>query len=451
MSILCGTDFSESSLKAVRAALHLAELHELPLHLVHVVELGPESTFDAPRRDAERWARGQLESMIARLGESRVRIEGQVQSGAPDEVLEELATKLSAKLIVVAALGQRGSESWRLGSHAERLAHRSSCPVLLVRDYQAFEAWARQKRPLRILLGADFSRSCEHAMRWIHRLASFGPCQVTAAHLYWPPEQFERLGLSGVRNLLLPDTVVTATLRRDLAARLAAALGHVPVEIKLEPHLGGVGGRLAMLATELTADLLVVGTHGRSGTDRIMLGSISHAVVHGAAMSVACIPAPAEPGLVRSGPPSKVLVATDFSEIGNAAVCLAYSVVAPAGVVQLVHVVKERGRHPTDARDIFSSAGSGAEAEVAEAQHRLQALVPRDERGQGVRSEVHVLMAGDPAEAICQAAERMDAAIVCVGSHGRTGIGRALLGSVAASVVHGTHRPVLLARPQIER
>jgi nucleotide-binding universal stress UspA family protein len=251
---------------------------------VHVVELGPEIAFNAPREDAERWARAQLESLIARLGESRVRIHPEVLSGAPDEVLQELATVLSAKLIVVAALGQRGSGSWRLGSHAERLAHRASCPVLLVRDFQAFEAWGQQKRPLRILLGADLSRSCEHAMRWIHQLASFGPCQVTAAHLYWPPEQFERLGLSGVRNLLAPDSVVTATLRRDLAARLAGALGHLPVEIRLEPHLGGVGGRLAMLASELGTDLLVVGTHGRTGADWAMRGSVSHSVVHQAAI-----------------------------------------------------------------------------------------------------------------------------------------------------------------------
>jgi len=119
--------------------------------------------------------------------------------------------------------------------------------------------------------------------------------------------------------------------------------------------------------------------------------------------------------------------------------------------VQLVHVLKERGRHPTDPRDIFSSAGSGAEVEVAEARRKLQALVPQDERGQSVQSEVHVLMAGDPAQAICQAAERLDSAIVCVGTHGRSGIGKALLGSVAASVVHASHRPVLLARPPIER
>jgi nucleotide-binding universal stress UspA family protein len=451
MAILCGTDFSESSFKAVRAALHLAERQELPLHLVHVIEFGPERTFDAPRFDAERWARGQLEGMVARLGESRVRIHSHVQSGAPDEVLQALASELSAKLIVVAALGQRGSDSWRLGGHAERLAHRSSCPVLLVRDFQAFEAWAQQERPLRIVLGADLSQSCEHAMRWIQRLASFGPCQVTATHLYWPPEQFERLGLAGVRNLLEPDSVVTATLRRDLAARLAEALGHVPVEIKLEPHLGGVGGRLAMLATELGADLLVVGTHGRSGVDWVVRGSVSHAVVHQATMSVACVPLPGDAGLARPEPPSKVLVATDFSEVGNAAVPLAYSVVAPSGVVQLVHVLKERGRHPTEARDIFSSAGSGAEDEVDEARRMLQALVPQGERGRGVQSEVHVLMAGDPALAICQAAERLDAAIVCVGTHGRSGIGKTLLGSVAASVVQSTHRPVLLARPVIER
>jgi nucleotide-binding universal stress UspA family protein len=446
MSIICGTDFSEGSLKAVRAAAHFAARQKLPLHLVHAVELGPEATFDAPRRDAEQWARGQLESMVARLAQPRVDIKTHVLTGPPDEVLEALAHKLSAKLIVVAALGQREPRNWQLGGHAERLAHRASVPVLLVRDYQPFEAWAQHKRPLRIVLGADFSRSCEQAMRWIHQLASFGSCQVTAIHLYWPPEQFERLGLAGVRSYVEPDPVVTATLRRDFAARIASTLGHVPTDIHLEPHIGGAGGRLAALANELEADMIVVGTHGRSTADRMLLGSVSHAVVHEAAMSVACVPLPDSGELASIRPPARVMVATDFSPIGDAAVSLAYSVVAPSGKVQLIHVIKERGRHPTDPRDIFIPGGSGADSEVAEAERKLQALVPPDERAPGITTETHVLMAGEAAPAICQAAERLDASIVCIGTHGRTGLSKAVLGSVAQAVIHATHRPVLLAR-----
>jgi nucleotide-binding universal stress UspA family protein len=63
---------------------------------------------------------------------------------------------------------------------------------------------------------------------------------------------------------------------------------------------------------------------------------------------------------------------------------------------------------------------------------------------------LHVLESGDPALAICQAAERLDARVICIGTHGRTGLAKVVLGSVAQAVLGGTGRPVLLARRPIE-
>jgi nucleotide-binding universal stress UspA family protein len=62
---------------------------------------------------------------------------------------------------------------------------------------------------------------------------------------------------------------------------------------------------------------------------------------------------------------------------------------------------------------------------------------------------VHVLSSRHPAQAIAQAAERLDADVICLGTHGRTGVARTLLGSEAQSVLANTHRPVLLARAPV--
>jgi nucleotide-binding universal stress UspA family protein len=56
------------------------------------------------------------------------------------------------------------------------------------------------------------------------------------------------------------------------------------------------------------------------------------------------------------------------------------------------------------------------------------------------------ILCGQPAMAICQAAERLDVDIICLGTHGRTGLPRAALGSIAEAVLNHTRRPVLLAR-----
>ena len=77
---------------------------------------------------------------------------------------------------------------------------------------------------------------------------------------------------------------------------------------------------------------------------------------------------------------------------------------------------------------------------------RLHQLVPRDGDGQGRRVLVDVLEGPDVAEALLQAAQRLDADVLCVGTHGRTG-GKTAMGSVARTLTARADRPVLVVRP----
>jgi nucleotide-binding universal stress UspA family protein len=138
-----------------------------------------------------------------------------------------------------------------------------------------------------------------------------------------------------------------------------------------------------------------------------------------------------------------VLVATDFSATADAALPLAISMLPASGVLDVVHVVPEAPHASTEPHDIFSA--SDAHAELREGiQKRLSELVP--ERRMQTTARVHVLESHDVAAAICQAAERLDASVICLGTHGRTGLTQKLLGSVAQGVLQRTRRPVLLAR-----
>jgi nucleotide-binding universal stress UspA family protein len=210
--------------------------------------------------------------------------------------------------------------------------------------------------------------------------------------------------------------------------------------------MGRVGDRIAGLAQEARADLVVVGSHERSAVDRIMAGSVSRGLLHRAATSVACVPAPARPKPERVPELTRVLVATDFSATGDAAIPLAFSIsgAAPAsGAVHLVHVIPESPHPSTEPHDIFTP--SSAHPELHEgARKRLSELIP-DARAQGA-VHVHVLESNEVAEAICQAAERLDASVICLGTHGRSGLSQKLLGSIAQGVLQRTQRPVLLAR-----
>jgi nucleotide-binding universal stress UspA family protein len=443
MAIVCGTDFSEASNEAVEVASRLALKTGQALHLVHALDVPVEARSNTPDDPLLSFARTHLARRAEGVAHLDTRVECHVKMGPPDEVLRELASELSASLIVVGALGQRRPGTWQLGSHADRTAEHAQVPVLVVREAGAFDQWIKGVRPLRIVLGVDASLSSETAGRWITKLAAFGNCEVVLTHLYWAPQEFQRLGLGGYRSWLDTDPTITRTLEQEYSERFAALFSAAKVSYRLEPHFGRIGDGLAALAAKEHADLVVVGCHHRGALKRAWEGSVSRHVLRCAGTSVACIPAPLDaPELVTNALRS-VLVATDFSATGNAAVPLAYSSVTSAGHVHLVHVL-ETSHDPMEPYDIFASPERATPAQT-EVRRQLEALVPRD-FGALAATHVHVLEANKAATAICQAAERLGVDLICLGTHGRKGLARALLGSVAGSVLEQTQRPVLLAR-----
>jgi nucleotide-binding universal stress UspA family protein len=148
----------------------------------------------------------------------------------------------------------------------------------------------------------------------------------------------------------------------------------------------------------------------------------------------------------RPRPFRNVLVATDFTPTGDVAIAQAYALVAPHGAVHLVHVASERGHGSTEPRDIFVSQDAAREIEpYAAARRQLEERVPVGYSAHAA-SFVHLLAADSPALAIAQAAERLDSDLICLGTHGRGGVAKVALGSVAQSVLQHTQRPVLFAR-----
>jgi nucleotide-binding universal stress UspA family protein len=441
MSIVVGTDFSEASARAVTAATLLAQRSRSALHIVHAIELGEDQFLEEPRAAFTRWVSEVLNRQAESLRRSGLSVDIHVRSAPVDQALLEVAQQASARLIVVAA-SQRGAKQ-ALGSRADRVAARAHVPVLAVRDSKPFEAWASGERPLRVLVGADFSRTSDAALGWLNELSQTGPCEVVLVHLYWPPLQFQRLGLSGARSFLDPDVDVTRTLTREFSERVAPLSGLTNVKYRLEPNLGRLDARLSSIALEEGADLIVIGSHGRNAAGRLWEGSVSRGLLRDAHGSVACVPAPAVAEKPKAVKVETVLVATDFSDIGNAAIPLAYAV-APAGArVHLVHVIPGAG-DGFELYDIFEESPANARA-CEEAKGRLRALVPTDTATAATETLVHVLSSRDPAEAITQAAERLDADIICLGTHGRNAVTRSFLGSQAQAVLAHTQRPVLLA------
>lgn len=445
MSIICGTDFSEMAAHAATAAACLAARTGSPLHLIHALDVQPEELRQRAGHPLLSWAESRLEREAERLRALGAEVHTRPLAGPADAVLQAAAREHAASAIVIGALGQRRGSLCRLGSRADQTARAARVPVVTVRESASFAAWAREGRPLRVVLGIDDSQSVEAAARWVDPLCKAGPVELILAHLYWPPEAFRRFGLQGTRSFVDPDPELVQALEQQLSRRLTSLL-HAKLKIyRIEPHLGRLGDGLAGLAAEARADLLVVGSRARPALERFWEGSVARQALHAATMSVACVPGPAAAQIAHTPRLSAVLAATDFSELGNGAIPLAYAAASPGGIVHLLHVVSADGRRGVPS-DVFQGLGEATPEAMKAAETRLLELVPADASARHIATRVYAFDSNDASDAICQTAERLDVDLICLGTHGRSGLATATLGSVASHVLTHSRRPLLLAR-----
>jgi len=449
MPVVCGTDFSENAQQALRAAAALARALNEPLVLAHVVEreaiAETAGIFDAWCRAAEQRLRDQAEPLRREIA-----VETQVLAGTPDERLAELGESLGASCLVVGFLGRRGADRWRSGSVPARLARTTSVPLVVVREAEPFEAAARGERALRVLVAADFSLASDAAVGWLPVLLRIGRCDVTLLHAYDPVREWARLGLPG-KPASDGCSEIESILLRDLQERVRGLVDEDAAQLRVLASLDWAADSVAQVAEREAFDVVVLGGHRRTGLARITHDSVSRRILALAPASVVRVPLGASAMDRRSLPRvARVLAPTDLSELGNAAVRYAYAIVAAGGTVHLLHVLEESpvpsplyahyspGRRPT--------AQERAALERA-AEAALAALAPEEAERRGVTTETHVLHGAGPAESIRALAESAGVDVICMGTHGKSGLSRLLGGSVAREVAAASPRPLFLVHP----
>jgi nucleotide-binding universal stress UspA family protein len=188
----------------------------------------------------------------------------------------------------------------------------------------------------------------------------------------------------------------------------------------------------------LPADLIVLGTHGRSGFERLILGSVTEKVLRKAPCPVMAVPPPA----VSAGklPYTRLLCPVDFSESSEAALRFAWSLAEEADArLTIVHVIDWQ---PDD--DLMMARFDTAEYYAAveqQARERLDRLVPDDARV-WCKPET-VTMRGKPYREILALADSKETDLIVLGVRGRNPIDLALFGSTVNQVVRRARCPVL--------
>jgi nucleotide-binding universal stress UspA family protein len=281
--VVVGVDGSPSALDAVRVAAREAAARHRPLRVVHAfiwpllgTPLGPVPG-GPPDAGFQQQAEHLLNEAVdeARKVSTDVVVTGEVVSGAPVAVLRRESR--DAALLVLGHRGLGGFADLLVGSVAVGLTARADCPVLVVRGE------ARADGP--VVVGVDGSPLSHEAIEFAFAEAAERGTTLVAVHAWLYPTP---VGPGDIVPLVYDVEELRAEEERVLAESLAGWSERYP-EVPVQHRL--VAGAPARVLVEESTDaqLTVVGAHGRGALGGLLLGSVSHAVLHHARSPLAIV------------------------------------------------------------------------------------------------------------------------------------------------------------------
>jgi|CXWL01.1.fsa_nt_gi nucleotide-binding universal stress UspA family protein len=300
----------------------------------------------------------------------------------------------------------------------------------------------------RILCPIDFSRCSRRALDHAAAVARWYDATVTLFHVTAAPT----VSAYTPASLALPSVVLTSADRDALLATMKAFAEHVAisgVRLQFQISEGHAANEIVATAGAMPSDLIVIGTHGHSGFERLLLGSVDDKVMRRARCPVLSVPlheeeVPAVPVLVRH-----VLCALDFSECSLNALTYARALAQAAGArLTVLHAIEWPTDLPPDLHENMLAGPRSLNDYVnaTEAYHRERLLeaVPESASAPGMVDTV--LAKGKAHREILRVAAERHSDLVVVGIHGRGIRDLGFLGSTAQHVVRQATCPVLTLR-----
>ena len=289
----------------------------------------------------------------------------------------------------------------------------------------------------KIVVGTDFSEYAEVAIRQALDIARHHDAELVLAHASFilphgsasvvatPNSVSERIESARKAQLAIARDKL-GEIRERLDGQ-GATISHMVVD--MYPDVG-----IPQIANELSADLTVIGTHGRTGFRRFLMGSIAERVVRLSTGRVLV----ARPNVQSAGGYKRILIPTDFSRYAQPCLHTAISLAAKEASIHLLHLWNLPSvAWAEDAWDTHGALPSRHEL-IENAVREGEALIAGSDKHSGVSLTFYHREAR-PAVGIHQQLEEGDYDLVVMGSHGHRGVKRWLLGSVAESTVR--HAP----------
>ncbi len=293
----------------------------------------------------------------------------------------------------------------------------------------------------RILCPIDFSESSTRSLAHAAALARWYQAELSVLHVVptFDPVQV-RAGLGGPVQIVHP---VTREEVVEEMRQLLARAGGSP-DAHLIARAGDPSTTIVDQALTTRADMIVIGTHGRRGFKRLLLGSVAETVLHEAPCPVLTV-SPHTGGATSDVVTFKrILCPIDFSPSALQAFGFALDLARQAGgLVTLLHVLEWLPEDEPGAWARFNLSELRRHM-VDDAKQRLRSLVAEESRAWCEIDDV--IVSGRAHREILRAAEARSADLIVMGAQGRGGVGLALFGSTTQQVVRGAACPVLTVR-----
>jgi nucleotide-binding universal stress UspA family protein len=290
--IVVAADFSESSRQAFRVTCWLVREGATRVFVLHVVEpryvaaepvyFGQQSIryVPVPREPAE------LEALKKQMPEQyppdrALDVEYLTREGETAEEILHFGESIGCDLIVMGTHGRTGVRRLLTGSISEAVMRQARCPVLALR---CLGSTVEALRAQVILHPTDFSECSESALQVVRCLARDQAARLVVLHV--TPNE----GLIDGTVVVLEDPTADWKSLEAIRERVEGPDLKYPVEVRLGQ--GDASSEIARVAAELACSLIVMGTQGRTGLERLFLGSVAEAVLRKSACPVLMVKAP---------------------------------------------------------------------------------------------------------------------------------------------------------------
>lgn len=300
----------------------------------------------------------------------------------------------------------------------------------------------------KVVLTTDFSENAAKAEAWAAAFAKQSGGSIDLVHVFEDTVYY----FASLGNIALSNDFSTMLKQafqhrqeelRQMAATLAEKLG-----VTVQPVLlKGSAAAKTVEYSDAHADVTVLATHGHSGWDRVLMGSVAEKIVSASKKPVLTVRSALSSAAAQGASIKKVMLPTDFSEHSLAALPHAADLAKKFGAaLELVFVLDDKLQVPASAAPGHEAVASWMlkehETTAAELKTRAEAL--RKQHGIAISETV---LHGTPATVLVEHAKTIKADCVVLATHGRSGLSRLLMGSVAAGVVRQSACPVLTVRP----